>query len=80
VGCATPRLRGAFLACGSLTETGRSPYLVITSPGPEAALALLGAARKLGVTAKTREVHASPNPRPHLQPCPNILDLIENDS
>jgi DNA-binding protein WhiA len=51
--------RGAFLARGSLTETGRSPALVITSPGPEAALALLGAARKLGVTAKTREVHGA---------------------
>ena len=51
--------RGAFLAHGSLTETGRSPCLVITSPGPEAALALLGAARKLGVTAKTREVHGA---------------------
>jgi hypothetical protein len=51
--------RGAFLACGSLTEISRSPALVITSPGPEAALALLGAARKLGVTAKTCVVHGA---------------------
>lgn len=48
--------RGAFLVQGSLTESGRSPWLGITSPGPEAALALVGAARRLGVTARTREV------------------------
>jgi DNA-binding protein WhiA len=48
--------RGAFLAHGSLTEPGRSSALEITAPGPEAALALVGAARRLGVTAKSREV------------------------
>lgn len=48
--------RGAFLAHGSLTEPGRSSSLEITSPGPEAALALVGAARRLGITAKSREV------------------------
>ncbi len=48
--------RGAFLAHGSLTEPGRSSALEVTSPGPEAALALVGAARRLGVTAKSREV------------------------
>ncbi len=48
--------RGAFLAHGSLTEPGRSTSLEITSPGPEAALALVGAARRLGVAAKSREV------------------------
>ncbi|MFC8796514.1 DNA-binding protein WhiA [Promicromonospora sp. NPDC057138] len=48
--------RGAFLAHGSLTEPGRSMALEITSPGPEAALALVGAARRLGVAAKSREV------------------------
>jgi cell division protein WhiA len=48
--------RGAFLAHGSLTEPGRSMALEITCPGPEAALALVGSARRLGVTAKTREV------------------------
>jgi DNA-binding protein WhiA len=48
--------RGAFLAHGSLTEPGRSSSLEITSPGPEAALALVGAARRLGVSAKAREV------------------------
>ena len=48
--------RGAFLAHGSLTEPGRSSALEITSPGPEAALALVGSARRLGVSAKAREV------------------------
>ena len=48
--------RGAFLAHGSLTEPGRSSSLEITCPGPEAALALVGAARRLGVVAKAREV------------------------
>ncbi|MDX6220828.1 MAG: cell division protein WhiA, partial [Frankiales bacterium] len=48
--------RGAFLAHGSLTEPGRSSSLEISCPGPEAALALVGAARRLGVQAKAREV------------------------
>jgi hypothetical protein len=48
--------RGAFLAHGSLTEPGRSSSLEITAPGPEAALALVGAARRLGIPAKAREV------------------------
>jgi cell division protein WhiA len=48
--------RGAFLVHGSLTEPGRSAALEITCPGPEAALALVGAARRLGVPAKAREV------------------------
>jgi cell division protein WhiA len=48
--------RGAFLAHGSLTEPGRSAALEVTCPGPEAALALGGAARRLGVAAKAREV------------------------
>ena len=48
--------RGAFLAHGSLTEPGRSMALEVTCPGPEAALALVGAARRLGIVAKAREV------------------------
>ncbi len=48
--------RGAFLAHGSITEPGRSSALEVTCPGPEAALALVGAARRLGITAKAREV------------------------
>jgi len=48
--------RGTFLAHGSLTEPGRSSALEITCPGPEAALALVGAARRLGISSKAREV------------------------
>jgi DNA-binding protein WhiA len=56
-GCdAVAAWRGAFLAHGSLTEPGRSSALEVTCPGPEAALALVGAARRIGVQAKAREV------------------------
>ncbi len=48
--------RGAFLAHGSLTEPGRSSSMEITCPGSEAALALVGVARRLGIPAKAREV------------------------
>jgi DNA-binding protein WhiA len=51
--------RGAFLAHGSLTEPGRSASLEVTCPGPEAALALVGAARRLGIPAKAREVRGA---------------------
>ncbi len=56
VGDAEAAWRGAFLAHGSLTEPGRSSALEVSCPGPEAALALVGAARRLGVSAKAREV------------------------
>ena len=56
VGDAEAAWRGAFLAHGSLTEPGRSSALEVSCPGPEAALALVGAARRLGVGAKAREV------------------------
>jgi cell division protein WhiA len=56
-GCdAVAAWRGAFLAHGSLTEPGRSSSLEVTCPGPEAALALVGAARRHGIQAKAREV------------------------
>src|SRR5229473_18836 len=48
--------RGAFLAHGCLTEPGRSMSLEVTCPGPEAALAMVGAARRLRIQAKAREV------------------------
>lgn len=48
--------RGAFLAHGSLTEPGRSSSLEITCPGHEAAMALAGGARRLGIVAKPRDV------------------------
>ncbi|GAA4577524.1 DNA-binding protein WhiA [Micromonospora coerulea] len=54
--CAVSAWRGAFMAHGSLTEPGRSSALEITCPGPESALALVGAARRIGIVAKNREV------------------------
>ena len=56
VAAAEAAWRGAFLAHGSLTKPGRSSALEVTAPGSEAAMALVGAARRLGVTAKAREV------------------------
>lgn len=48
--------RGAFLATGSLTDPGRSAALEITCPGNESAMALVGAAGRLKISAKAREV------------------------
>lgn len=48
--------RGAFLAHGSLTDPGRSGALEITCPGNESAMALVGAAGRLKISAKAREV------------------------
>jgi DNA-binding protein WhiA len=48
--------RGAFLAHGTLTDPGRSAALEITCPGNEAAMALVGAAGRLRIQAKAREV------------------------
>ncbi|CAN5173127.1 DNA-binding protein WhiA [soil metagenome] len=48
--------RGAFLAAGTLTDPGRSAALEVTCPGNEAAMALVGAAGRLKIAAKAREV------------------------
>ena len=48
--------RGAFLAAGTLTDPGRSAALEIICPGNEAAMALVGAAGRLQIAAKAREV------------------------
>jgi hypothetical protein len=48
--------RGAFLARGSLTDPGRSAALEVICPGNEAAMALVGAAGRLHISAKAREV------------------------
>lgn len=48
--------RGAFLAAGNLTDPGRSAALEITCPGNESAMALVGAAGRLHIAAKAREV------------------------
>ncbi|HEU0257577.1 MAG TPA: DNA-binding protein WhiA [Microbacteriaceae bacterium] len=51
--------RGAFLAAGTLSDPGRSAALEVASPGNEAAMALAGAAIRLGVSAKSREVRGT---------------------
>ena len=48
--------RGAFLAAGTLTDPGRSAALEVTCPANEAAMALVGAAGRIGISAKAREV------------------------
>lgn len=48
--------RGAFLARGSLTDPGRSAALEVVCPVNEAAMALVGAAGRLEIPAKAREV------------------------
>ncbi len=52
--------RGAFLAAGTLTEPGRSAALEIACPTGEAAMALVGAAHRVGIAAKAREVRGAP--------------------
>jgi len=52
--------RGAFLAAGSLSEPGRSAVLEVICPTSEAAMALVGAAHRLGIAAKAREVRGMP--------------------
>lgn len=51
--------RGAFLAHGELSDPGKASYLEIICPGPEAALALVQAALRLGIKAKARQVRSS---------------------
>lgn len=51
--------RGAFMAHGTLSEPGRSNALELTAPAPEAALALVGAARRFGVTVKSKEIRSA---------------------
>lgn len=48
--------RGAFIAAGSLTDPGRSASLEIVCANRETAMALVGAAGRLGIAAKQREV------------------------
>lgn len=48
--------RGAFLARGSVTPPGRSASLEVVCPTNEAAMALVGAAGRLDLSAKSREI------------------------
>ena len=52
--------RGAFLAAGSLSDPGRSAALEVACPSGEAAMALVGAAHRIGIAAKAREVRGIP--------------------
>ena len=47
--------RGAFLASGQLGDPMRSSGLEVNCPGQETSLALVGCARRLGISAKTKE-------------------------
>jgi DNA-binding protein WhiA len=47
--------RAAFLSGGSLTASVRSGLLEVACPGPAAAVALAGAARRLGVAARVSD-------------------------
>ncbi len=51
--------RGAAIARGILTDPGRSATLEVTCPGNEAAMALVGTARRLEIPAKAREVRST---------------------
>ncbi|MGO1434889.1 MAG: DNA-binding protein WhiA [Canibacter sp.] len=48
--------RGAFLARGTLTSPSRTASLEIVCPTNETAMALVGAASRIGVAAKNREI------------------------
>ena len=49
-------LRGAFLARGVVSDPGRSQIIEIAAPTNEAAMALVGACNRCGISAKTRDV------------------------
>ncbi|NEG69139.1 DNA-binding protein WhiA [Bifidobacterium sp. BRDM6] len=51
--------RGAFLAHGSLSDPGKASYLEIVCPTREAAVSLTQAARRLGISAKPRQLRSS---------------------
>ncbi|MEE1296651.1 MAG: DNA-binding protein WhiA [Bifidobacterium sp.] len=51
--------RGAFLAHGSLSDPGKASYLEIVCPSDEAAIALTSTARRLGISARPRQVRSS---------------------
>lgn len=51
--------RGAFMARGRLSDPGKTSFLEIACPTEESAMALVGAARRLGITAKHRTVRSS---------------------
>lgn len=67
--------RGAFLARGTLVQPGRSSALEVSCPSQEAALALVGAARRLGVSAKAKQVRGGD--RVAIRDTEGIASMIE---
>ncbi|HUH52484.1 MAG TPA: DNA-binding protein WhiA [Microbacteriaceae bacterium] len=51
-------LRGAFLVKGVISHTGRATSLEFVCPTHESAMALSGAAGRLGISAKVKEIRA----------------------
>lgn len=51
--------RGAFMAAGVLSDPAKMVSLEVVAPTNEAAMALVGLARRLEVSAKTREVRST---------------------
>jgi len=51
--------RGAFMAAGVLSDPSKMVSLEVVAPTNEAAMALVGLARRLDVSAKTREVRST---------------------
>lgn len=51
--------RGAFMAAGVLSDPSKMVSLEVVAPTNEAAMALVGLARRLDVAAKTREVRST---------------------
>ena len=49
-------LRGAFLARGKITPPGRTVSLEVVCPSSETSMALVGAASRVGIDAKSREI------------------------
>jgi len=67
--------RGAFLARGLLLEPGRSSSIELVSPTSEAAMAMVGIAQRMGVSAKAREVRMAQ--RVFIREPDSIASLLE---
>ncbi|WP_297005735.1 DNA-binding protein WhiA, partial [uncultured Corynebacterium sp.] len=68
--------RGAFLVRGTVGAPGRPAVLEVTTPSNESALALVGAARRIGVTAKAKEVRGMH--RVLVRDAESVGDLLEH--
>jgi len=67
--------RGAILASGTISAPdAAAPRLEVACPGPESALALVGAARRLGIPARAREFHDAAGASGPVRPAVVIRD------